>query len=66
MRTVAKWPGEVDYGDIKRKVLRWRLKEISDEEDLIERGISFQSRGAADENARRPNSVLVLGTWRSC
>jgi len=49
---------------VKRKVLRWRLKISNDGEYLIGRGISFHIWGEAEEKARRPNSVLVLGTSR--
>ena len=61
MQAVAKWPRRKGYGSVKRKVLRWRLKLSNDDEYLIRRGISFHVWGEAEEKARRPNSVLVLG-----
>ena len=39
------------------------MKESSDGETLIAVGIWFQIWGTADEKARRPKSVLVLGDW---
>jgi len=47
---------------VKRKVLRWHLKLSNDGEYLIGKGKSFHIWGEAEEKARRPNSVLVLGT----
>ena len=49
---------------MKRKVLKYCLKLSNDGECLIGRGISFRIWGEAEEKARRPNSVLVLGTSR--
>jgi len=40
------------------------LKESSDGETLMAVGIWFQIWGAAEEKARRPKSVLALGTCR--
>ena len=37
---------------------------MSDGEVLIARGVWFQICGAADEKARRPNSVFILETFR--
>jgi len=41
------------------------LKESSDDETLMAVGIWFQIWGAAEEKARRPKSVLALGTCRT-
>jgi len=62
---MASGPGRKGYEHVKRKVLRWRLKLSNDGEYLIGRGISFHTWSEAEEKARRPNLVLVLGTSRS-
>jgi len=40
------------------------LKESSDGETLMAVGMWFQIWGAAEEKARRPNSVFAQGKWR--
>jgi len=40
------------------------LKESSDGETLIAVGIWFWICGAAEEKARRPKSVFIMGTCR--